>query len=68
MGDQEDGTGELVERGHEGVTGFDFQVVGGFVEEQDVSAGDEDLREGRFGAFAQTELGDGDVGVFAREL
>ena len=65
MGDEEDGAGELIESCHEGLAGFDLQVVGGFVQKQDVGAGDEDLREGRFGAFAEAELGDGDVGVFA---
>ncbi len=68
MGDQEDGTGELIEGGHEGLAGLDFQVVSGFVEEQDIGAGNEDLGEGCLGAFAEAELGDGDVGVFAGKL
>ncbi len=58
VGDDSDAAGEFEQRIFERAQGFHVEVVGGFVEQQHVAAGDEGLRQVQASAFAAGELAD----------
>ena len=62
VGDEEDGTGEVAEVIFEPDDGFGIEVVGGFVEQEDVWLGDEGAGEGDAAFFATGEGVDEAVG------
>ena len=53
------GAGEAREGRLEGIAGFDFEVVGGLVEQENVGAGEEQKGEAGLGALARAERADG---------
>ncbi len=52
MGDEDDGAVELLQGLVEGVDRFEIQVVGGFVEDQDVGLEEHEAAEDQTGRFA----------------
>ena len=58
VGDDGDAAGEFEQRIFERAQGFHVEVVGGFVEQQHVAAGDEGLRQVQASAFTAGELAD----------
>ena len=56
MGDDGDAAGEFEQRIFERAQGFHVEVVGGFVEQQHVAAGDKGLRQVQASAFTTGKL------------